>query len=132
MALRLVLKPNERLILGGAVVRNGNARTELIIENTVPILRERDILTPRTATSPCGMIYLAIQLMYVEPRNRAQQQEIYVKLSQDVIKAAPSTLKFIARMNEDLSKGRFYHALKTARELLNYEHELLAHAHDCL
>jgi flagellar biosynthesis repressor protein FlbT len=130
VALRLVLKPHERLIVGGAVLRNGGARTELMIENTVPVLRERDILTPSTATTPCGMIYLAIQLMYVEPQLSSQQREAYDTLIRDVLTAAPSTRDLISRINADVVAGRYYHALKTARELLTYEHTLLANAHE--
>jgi len=130
VALRLVLKPHERLIVGGAVLRNGNARAELMIENTVPVLRERDILSPSTATTPCGMIYLTLQLMYVEPQSRDRQRETYDTLVRDVLTAAPSTGDLINRINAELTAGRYYHALKIARELLTYEHSLLAHAHD--
>jgi len=46
MALRITLKPQEKMILGGAVITNGNSfRCNLIIENKVPILREKDILS---------------------------------------------------------------------------------------
>src|SRR6185437_1658284 len=130
VALRLVLKPHERLIVGGAVLRNGNARAELMIENTVPVLRERDILSPSTATTPCGMIYLALQLMYVEPQMREQERSTYESLTRDVLTAAPSTRELITRMSAEVADGRYYHALKTARELLTYEHTLLANAHE--
>jgi len=129
MALRLVLKPHERLIVGGAVLRNGNARAEFMIENTVPVLRERDILSPSTATTPCSMIYLALQLMYVEPQHRDSHRATYDTLVNDVLTAAPSTRDLMTRVNEHLEAGRYYHALKVARELLTYEHTLLANAH---
>lgn len=128
MALRLTLKPNERLILGGAVITNGKARTELVVENEVPLLRERDILSPRDATTPCRRIYLAIQLMYIEPQNLAQHHAAYFELVRDVAEAAPSTLKFLSPMNDDVVAGRYYQALKSARALLDYEQELLSYA----
>ena len=128
VALRLVLKPHERLIVGGAVLRNGSARAELMIENTVPVLRERDILSPSTATTPCEMIYLTIQLMYVEPQSVSQQRHTYQVLLHDVLTAAPSTRDLISRIDADVAAGRYYQALKTARELLTYEHSLLADA----
>jgi flagellar protein FlbT len=131
MALRLSLKPNERLILGGAVVRNGKARTELFVENEVPILRERDILSPREANTPCRRIYLAIQLMYIEPQNVVEHHATYFALVRDVALAAPSTLKFLTSMNDDIVAGRHYQALKTARHLLDYEQELLPHGEEC-
>jgi flagellar protein FlbT len=40
MALKITLKPNEKMIVSGAVVTNGNTKnTDLIIENNVPVLR---------------------------------------------------------------------------------------------
>ena len=44
MALKLSLKPGEKMIIGGAVVKNGDAKAELFIENQVPLLREKDIM----------------------------------------------------------------------------------------
>ena len=59
MPLKITLKPRERLILGGAVLRNGDGATHLLVENEVPILRERDILTEKNAASPCRRVYFA-------------------------------------------------------------------------
>jgi len=53
MPLRLTLKSQERVIIGGAVVKNGDSRTELHVENKVPILRETDILSPKLVKTPC-------------------------------------------------------------------------------
>ena len=50
MALKVELKPNERIIVGNAVIRNDEQRTRLFIEGEAPILREKDILTPRPPT----------------------------------------------------------------------------------
>jgi flagellar protein FlbT len=48
MALKLSLKPGEKMIIGGAVVKNGDAKAELFIENQVPLLREKDIMGEKT------------------------------------------------------------------------------------
>ena len=64
MALKITLKPNEKMIVGGAVVTNGNAKnSDLIIENNVPVLRQKDILSEQDAASHCSRIYFVIQLM---------------------------------------------------------------------
>jgi flagellar protein FlbT len=68
MALKISLKPDERIIIGGAVVQNGGARSDFVIENSVPVLREKDIMGLSDANSPCRRIYFAIQLMYVDER----------------------------------------------------------------
>ena len=66
MALRISLKPHEKMILGGAVIANdNNAACHLIIKNRVPILREKDILSEEEANSPSRRLYFVIQLMYI-------------------------------------------------------------------
>jgi flagellar protein FlbT len=128
MPLKITLKPRERLILGGAVLRNGDAGTRFLVENEVPILRERDILGPRDATSPCRRIYFVVQLMYVDDKNLAEHYELYRVLVKDVLAAAPSTAKILESINDLVKEKKYYLALKTARELIDYEQELFKHS----
>ena len=59
MALKVELKPHERIIIGACVVTNTDQRARLLIEgDKIPILREKDILTPETADTPAKLIYL--------------------------------------------------------------------------
>jgi flagellar protein FlbT len=126
MSLRLTLKPRERVIIGGAVVRNGDSRIELYIENEVPILREADILSPRAVETPCERIYLAVQLMYVDPDKVEQHRQFYEAHTNDVLEAAPSTRPMIETIDGQITAGRFYQALKSAKALLQYEQELMS------
>ena len=128
MALRIELKPRERFILGGAVLRNGDTRSELILENNVPILRGKNILSLEDADTPCKRIYFLIQLMYVEGGNLEGHQDTYWALVRDIVKAAPSMLGLIDAINEHLVGGRYYEALKLARKLINEEERLIQHA----
>jgi flagellar biosynthesis repressor protein FlbT len=129
MALKITLKPHERLIIGGAVVSNGDARSSLIIENNVPILREQDILSEKKANSPCTRVYFAIQLMYVDEKNLSEHHTLYWKLVTDVVKAAPSTITFIEQINELILNNKYYQALKKAKKLIEYEREVLRSVH---
>lgn len=124
MALKVTLKPQERVIIGGAVVTNSNGRTELVIENDVPILREKDIMKDHDATTPCRRIYFVIQLMYIDDKNLVEHHGTYWKLIQDVLKAAPSMLGLIDQMSDHILGGRYYKALKIARKLIDYEQEV--------
>ena len=45
MALKVELKPSERILIGESVITNCNQRSWLVIEGASPILREKDILT---------------------------------------------------------------------------------------
>jgi flagellar protein FlbT len=128
MALKITLKPGERILVGGAVIKNGSSSTNLLVENPVPILRQRDILTREEADTPCKRIYLVVQLMYVDGTNLATHHKIYWSLVKDLLKAAPSTLPFIDRISDLILGAKYYQALKMARKLIEYEEEVVRHA----
>jgi flagellar protein FlbT len=127
MALKITLKAQEKMILGGAVISNGNnAVCQLIVENKVPILREKDIMKEIDADSPCRSLYFFIQLMYIDTENIDIYQQNYWDLVNDIVKAAPSTVGLIDRINEEIVIGRFYRALKLAQKLIDYEQEVIS------
>jgi flagellar protein FlbT len=129
MPLHLKLKPNERVIIGGAVVRNGNSRVEIQIDNEVPVLRESDILSPAAVRTPCERIYLALQLLYVDTEQVHKHLETLKSLVDDVLEAAPSCTHLIEPIERHLREGKFYQALKSARALLEHERKLIANVH---
>ena len=127
MALKITLKPHEKMIMGGAVVANGNnAACHLIIENRVPILREKDILSEEEANSPSRQLYFIIQLMYIDEENLDLHQKKYWKLVKELVKAAPSTVGFIDQISEYIVGGKYYQALKLANNLTDYEQEVIS------
>ena len=77
MALKVELKPGERLIIGTCVVTNSDQRTRLTIEGKLPILREKDILKPGEADTTAKLIYLAVELMYLEGSFLASRAEYF-------------------------------------------------------
>jgi len=127
MALKVELKPGERIILGECVITNDDQRTRLYIEGDAPILREKDILTPKTANTPAKRIYLSIQLMYLSSEPTSDYSA-YFTLIREMIKAAPSTIPYVDRMNNLILTNTYYKALKEAKALIAYEQELLAYA----
>ncbi|MGA1869721.1 MAG: flagellar biosynthesis repressor FlbT [bacterium] len=132
MALKITLKPHERMVIGGAVVTNANSNTSanLIIENNVPVLREKDILSVKDANTPCTRIYFVIQLMYVDEENLVTHHNTYWKLVHDLIRAAPSVLGLVDQISEQILNGRYYQALKIAQKLIKYERRLLSREYE--
>ena len=131
MALKITLKPNEKVILGGAVLCNGPGKTQFVIENTVPILREKDILQPCEADSPARRIYFAVQLMYVDEPQLEKHHKLYWQLVRDFIDAAPSSLRIIDTINEWIFRGNYYQALKESKQLIDFEQEVVERATQC-
>jgi len=129
MALKLTMKPKERIIVGGAVITNGsNHNCDLIVNNNTPVLRKKDILTEEDASTPCSRIYFAVQLMYIDNENRHLHAATYWKLVNELLTAAPSMTRHIDEISEHIVNDRYYQALKIARKLIEYEQEVLRHA----
>jgi flagellar biosynthesis repressor protein FlbT len=128
MALKVELKPHERIIIGSCVITNTDQRARLLIDGEkVPILREKDILTPETADTPAKLIYLAVQLMYISPEPEANHAT-YFNLLRDVVTTAPSMWSIIEGININILNSDLYQALKEAKKLVAYEKKLLDHA----
>jgi len=47
---------------------------------------------------------------------------------QDVLGAAPSTGSLVKEIGAQVSEGRYYNALRSTKQLINYEAELLKNA----
>ena len=130
MALKVELKPHERIIIGNCVVTNTDQRARLLIDGeNVPILREKDIMTPETADTPAKLIYLAVQLMYISPEPEINHST-YFNLLRDVVTTAPSMWSLIEGININILSGELYLALKEAKKLVAYEKKLLDAARD--
>lgn len=129
MPLRLSLKPNERVIIGGAVIKNGPKSSSFTIENQTILLREKDIMTEESADTPAKHIYLIVQLMYLggglddAPELHAQ----FFKMTRDFMAACPTetVLSTVAEIGYNLLDNNFYHALKLCKELVEYERKVL-------
>lgn len=128
MPLKLTLKPGERIIIGGAVLTNGSSVANILVENRVPLLRQKDILTEAEANSPCKKIYLIVQLMYIGDGLTSELAQVYWDMVREVIAAAPSTNDLISQMSAYIVDSNFYPALKVAKKLISYEEELIKHA----
>ena len=125
MALKVELKPHERIIIGSCVITNTDQRARLLIDgDNIPILREKDILTPESADTPAKLLYLAVQLMYISPDARANQGT-YFNLVKDIVTTVPSAWPYIEAINAHILCGDLYLALKETKKLMAYEKKLL-------
>lgn len=126
MALKVELKPGEKLLVGNCIITNSDQRTRLFIEGHAPILREKDILTTTTADTPAKRIYLAVQLMYIAD-DIGLGQETYFGLVREFLEAVPSAAEMVNEINNEILTGALYKALKAAQRLIEYEQDLLNH-----
>ncbi len=125
MALKVELKPNEQIIIGNCVITNTDHRARLLIDgDKVPILREKDIMTPARADTAAKLVYLAVQLMYISPDPQVNHGT-YFNLVRDIVTVLPSAWPIIEGININILNGDLYHALKEAKKLIAYEKKLL-------
>ena len=129
MPLKIELKPSEKCIVSGAVIANGGARRcQLVLENKVTILREREIMRPDEADTPCKNLYFTIQLMYIDPDNLDRYSTSYKSQIAEIMKAAPSLTERINAITRLLMDQKYYKALTQTKSLIEIEITLLEEA----
>jgi flagellar biosynthesis repressor protein FlbT len=124
MALKVELKPFERIVIGESVVTNSETRTTFLIEGDAPILREKDILTARPAHTPVKRLYLCVQMMYLE-KDIPKYEDLYMGFVKELLEAVPSFRKEIEAASKLILSGSLYNSLKEIRKLIKREEELL-------
>ena len=127
MALKLTLKPEEKVIVNGAVIANGGAKTTLSIENSAIILRQKDILTEEQASTPAKRIYFCLQLAYLDSDHERDYLEKANLLVRDFIAAAPTdeVRGILEPVGIDVSARNYFKALKQLKKLIAYEEKRL-------
>ncbi|MEL6369347.1 MAG: flagellar biosynthesis repressor FlbT [Pseudomonadota bacterium] len=130
MALKLTLKPGERVAINGAVIVNGDKRTSFLVESKANVLREADIMQPEEATTPARRIYLPIVMMALagDPhREYLREFEMRLKEFANAVtdrRALELCLKISARV----ANNDYYKALASCRQLIEFETDRLSHA----
>lgn len=126
MALKIRLKPHEKVLIGHAVLRNGDKTSEFHLENKVSILREKDIMKEEDATTPGQRLYFLIQLMYIDGENLAGYHISYWEQVKEIVAAAHSTQPYLEEISALILVQDYYHALKAARKFMEYEQCLVS------
>jgi flagellar protein FlbT len=125
MPLTINLKPGEKLIVNGVVLQNAHHAAKLVVHNEATLLREKDIITEETANTPARRIYFAVQCQYLFPGKSAHYLPLIHRFLQEFGEAAPSTLPLVHQVEQQVAAGQLYQALKTAKQLVAREQEIL-------
>jgi len=127
MALKLTLKPNEKVIVNGAVITNGAAKTAVSIENNAVILRDKDILQEEDANTPARRVYFCVMMAYLDPSNRSTYLERFNEFAADFIRAVPTeeVRDIIVPIGTAVAAGKYFQALRQCKKLVAYEDKRL-------
>jgi len=123
MALKLSLKPDERLVINGAVIANVDRRTTLIVHNKASILREKDILQEEDVNSPAKRIYFPIMLMYMGQGSTDKFYEEFVKRMTEFMSAisSPDAINDCVQISRDVMDKNYYKALMNCKKIIEFE-----------
>jgi flagellar protein FlbT len=126
--LRLKLRPNERVLINGAVVENGRTQVELrVLTPDTNILRLRDALHPERIDTPTKRVCYIAQLVVageVEPDAALSQFVRGVVALKQVFLDSGSQ----ATMDQAIQFARarnYYKAMQCMRRILAYEELVL-------
>lgn len=128
MPLKLTLKPNEKVLIGTAVIANGPNKTEFVVLNRVPVVREKDIITEERADTIAKKLYVTILNMYINPAREKDYHGIYFVLMRQMILVPVDAraVDLMVEMSQHILAGDHYRALKMCRQLIKFEAEALA------
>lgn len=127
MGLRLTLKPGERVILNGCIVRNaGRGRMDLEIENRSDVLRAEEIISEAEARLPVRSVAHAIQHALAS-RDQREALVPHILTSLDRIEAVldPIVSPAMDAVRDNVGRGDFYAALRSLAPVLDREWRLL-------
>lgn len=127
MPLRIKLKPKERMIVNGAVIRNDDKRTVITVENHSHVIRGSDFMVEDDATTPSKRAYFAIQMLLVDRSNLKERTKEASALLAALYTAfsSPEMQDHVMDAASQLSAEDYYKSLAALRPVMAYEQTLL-------
>ena len=129
MSLKLKLKPMERIIVNGCVMRNSTKRRiEIEIENHSDVLRGSEMLDSESANTPVKRICYLVQIALVSRHHRPDVLvDIKTRIAElrEVMKGSHGAA--IDQIMNLVDTGEFYMANRRLQDIVNYEAVLLGY-----
>lgn len=117
MPLKFVLRPNEKVIINGAVIGAGDRPGSFFLYNTANFLRGREVLKEEQVDSIEKKLYFVIQLIYIFPEDGKINVPRFSAIIDEVREARPDKIKEIDEINDMVAAQNYYRALKLCRKL---------------
>jgi len=131
MPLKIQLKPKERVIINGAVIEgHPENRTEIVVMNNASVMRQKHILQESEADTPVKRLYFALQMLYIDEEHRANYEGDFKKYHKDLqdTLTLPVIVTSLDLIKAAVDEGKYYDAMKVARDLIKVEAELFKFA----
>lgn len=127
--LVLKLAPNERILINGAVIENGDRRARISVKTPhANILRLRDAIHPEDANTPVSRICYEAQLVLSGDRPADEGRKILLRGIEQLTQVFDDrdSRHLLGDATEGVIESNFYRTLRALRDLLPREARLLA------
>ena len=127
MPLRIIVKPQERLIINGAVLRNGGSHNiTMIVETQCQFLREGELIKEQDADTPCRKLCLTLQVLHLS-EDPTEVENLFFAQAVEVMRLMPSAAPILLQIQEALAAKQTYAAVKLGKQLMHHERDMLAY-----
>ncbi len=125
-ALKITLRPNEKIYVNGAVIKV-ERKTTLEFLNDVQFLLESHVLQVEAANTPLRQLYFIAQIMLMNPGGAAETRDMFRK-SLTMLLASfenPDICAALKQVDRLVGEGQVFEALKAIRALYPLEAKVL-------
>lgn len=123
MPLRIELKPSERLIINGALIKNLDRKSVFLVEGQCKFLRESEIIRESEADTPCKKLCVTLQVLYLAD-DPAEPENLFVLQSTEILRQMPSAAPYLLSIHDAVAAKQYHLAIKNGKKLIAHEAEL--------
>jgi flagellar biosynthesis repressor protein FlbT len=117
MSLKILLKPGEYIYVGKTrIILVSDQTAALVVDGTLPVLRQTDHLPPEQATSPAERLYVLLQDVYLD--GTPEKLASYHGEAKRLVEGSGEFATILEEVATWLSKDLPYKALKAAKPFL--------------
>ncbi len=125
MPLKFVLRPNEKVIINGAVIGAGDRPGSFFLYNTANFLRGREVLKEEQIDCIEKKLYFVIQLIYIFPEDAVLNVQRFNAIMEETRAARPDSKKTLDDIESLVEARNYYRALKLCRKMFKGSGESL-------
>ncbi|WPY94914.1 flagellar biosynthesis repressor FlbT [Limimaricola variabilis] len=128
MALKLTLRPDERIVVNGCMMRNSSRRHVLTIESHADVVRGHDLLDEDAPVTPVTRVYYLIQNALIHAKLRGDLVPIIQReLAVLATTFGHPSLGHVFNAANFISTGDYYKAMRELRPVIEHEGQLFEH-----
>lgn len=117
MPLKFVLRPNEKVIINGAVIGAGDRPGSFFLYNTANFLRGREVLKEEQIDCIEKKLYFVIQLVYIFPEDAVLNLQRFASILAETREARPDCRDDLDEIERLVEARNYYRALKICRKM---------------